>query len=241
MTTNMTATAREVRAWLSSLAVLLAVYVAWPRLDLAVSRWFYRPDQGFWMADQPWVIAVHHTVPWLGRILLLVALLLWVLAWLSRRTAWRRWRRPAGALALCMVLGLGLLVHAVLKEHWGRARPVQVEAFGGTAVYTPPWQPSTACSRNCSFVSGHAGTGFVLMAVGTLAACRRRLRWLAVGWGAGLALGTLRVVQGGHFLSDVLFCGVLLWGVSLAIRWAWLRARLWHRNRRRPVAFKESQ
>jgi membrane-associated PAP2 superfamily phosphatase len=229
----MTATRRETRLWLALLSALLLIYLAWPALDLPVSAWFYRPDSGFWIDDQPWVQAVHHTVPWVGRLLLVGSLAGWLLGRHARQPGLRRLTRPAAALFLGLVFSLGLLVNGVLKEHWGRARPVQVTQFGGSASFTPPWQPATQCRRNCSFVSGHAGTGFVLITLGALAAPRRRRFWLVTGWSAGLLLGALRIVQGGHFLSDVLFGGILLWGTSLAIRACWTRWRLrrWHKLR----------
>lgn len=233
----MSATRRETRLWLLLIAALLLVYLIWPGLDLPVSAMFYRPDQGFWIDRLHWVRAVHESVPWVGRLLLAGAAACWLRGRWTQQPAWRRLARPAAALALCLVFGLGLLVHGVLKDHWGRARPAQVTQFGGAAIYTPPWQPSSACKRNCSFVSGHAGTGFALIALGTLGAVRRRRRWLAIGWGAGLLLGSLRIAQGGHFLSDVLFCGLLLWGVSLAIRALWTRRRAlrWRALRQRTL------
>ena len=229
----MNATRRETRLWRALLLALLLAYIAWPGLDLPVSAVFYRPDSGFWIDDQPWVQLVHHTVPWVGRLLLLGSLLIWLLGHYARQPGLRRLSRPAAALCLGLVFGLGLLAHGVLKEHWGRARPVQVSQFGGTAAYTPPWQPTSQCQRNCSFVSGHAGTGFALITLGALATPRRRRFWLLTGWSAGLVLGALRVAQGGHFLSDVLFGGLLLWGTSLAIRACWTRWRLrrWHKLR----------
>jgi lipid A 4'-phosphatase len=35
--------------------------------------------------------------------------------------------------------------------------------------------------------------------------CRRPRLWLGIGIGAGSALGLMRMGQGGHFLSDVIF------------------------------------
>lgn len=229
----MSATRREIRLWLVFGSALLLIYIVWPGVDLPVSAWFYRPDNGFWIDDLPWVQAVHHTVPWVGRLLLLGSLAGWLLGRYGRRPGLRRLTRPAAGLFLGLVFGLGLLAHGVLKEHWGRARPVQISQFGGSASFTPPWQPASECRRNCSFVSGHAGTGFALIALGALAAPRRRRYWLLTGWSAGLLLGALRIAQGGHFLSDVLFGGLLLWGTSLAIRACWTRWRLqrWHKLR----------
>lgn len=229
----MSATRHETRLWLALFAALLLFYFLWPEFDLQVSAPFYRADTGFWIDDLPWVRMVHETVPWVGRLLLVGSILVWLLARRSRQASVRRLARPAATLLIGLVLGLGLLVHGALKENWGRARPVQVTQFGGQAAYTPPWQPASECRRNCSFVSGHAGTGFALIALGALAAPRRRRYWLVIGWSAGLLLGALRIAQGGHFLSDVLFCGLLLWGCSIATRAFWTRWRLrrWHKLR----------
>jgi lipid A 4'-phosphatase len=74
-------------------------------------------------------------------------------------------------------------------------------------------------------MSGHAGTGFVLMTLGALATTRTRRRWIAIGWTAGLILGFVRMAQGGHFLGDVLFGGLLMWGCAWATRGCYVRWR----------------
>jgi membrane-associated phospholipid phosphatase len=147
----------------------------------------------------------------------------------------RRWQGRAAMLGALLLLGVGVAVHVVLKDQWGRPRPEQVQAFGGDKVFQPWWQPSGECARNCAFVSGHAATGYALMGLGLLAAPARRRRWLAAGWAAGGAIGLVRMVQGGHFASDVLGAGLVTWGVGLALRrWVlWRRLRRWQR---RPLA-----
>lgn len=222
---------REFVYWLLCTAVLVLVFVMWPGLDLVVSSQFYRLDEGFWINRLDMVQVIHHAVPLLGRVVFLVAVLCWAIGCWGRWSVLQRWWRPAAALTLCMVFGLGALVHEVFKDNWGRARPVHIEVFGGQARFTPPLQPSDQCDRNCSFVSGHAATGFVLVAVGVLGAVNRRRRWFWVGTFAGLALGALRIAQGGHFLSDVLFGWLMMWGVAMLIRDSWVRARALRQRR----------
>ena len=41
---------------------------------------------------------------------------------------------------LCWLVGPGLLVNTVLKDHVGRPRPVQLEQFRGHERYVPPFQ-----------------------------------------------------------------------------------------------------
>ena len=35
----------------------------------------------------------------------------------------------------------------------------------------------------------------------------------------GAAVGLLRMAFGGHFLSDVVFAGLIMWGLLMALRW----------------------
>lgn len=216
----------EVRIWLALSLLCITVYLLWPTLDLQVAQWFYIHNVGF-VADQwSWVSTWHMSVPWVGRAMLVGGLLVW---FVGRRFSSPALRRKAIALSLCLIVGLWLILHVGFKDNWGRARPSQVSALSGTETYTSPLIPSNGCERNCSFMSGHAGTGFVLMAIGALATTRTRRRWLAIGWAAGLTLGLIRMAQGGHFLGDVLFGGLLLWGCSWATRWFYVR---WRAHRR---------
>jgi lipid A 4'-phosphatase len=113
---------------------------------------------------------------------------------------------------LCYVLLASVLVPGVgvnlLKLHFGRPRPVHVEQFGGVLVFSPALVVSGACSRNCSFVSGDAAVGFVPLALALLATHRRRL-WINAAFVFGVTVALLKVMQGRHFLSDVVVAAVL--------------------------------
>jgi lipid A 4'-phosphatase len=135
-------------------------------------------------------------------------------------------------LALSMALGTGLMVNGVLKEHWGRSRPNTAQAFGGTLAFAPALQPSRQCATNCSFVSGHSATGFTVMAVGLLGAPATRRRWLLYGAGCGLLIGLVRMAQGGHYLSDVLFSGMVVWLCNLCLAEIWIRVKARRLHRR---------
>ena len=127
----------------------------------------------------------------------------------------------------------GLLVNSVFKAHWGRPRPHMVTEFGGGWTFQPALQTGGKCRGNCSFVSGHSATGYALMGLGMLGAARTRRRWLWVGGLAGFGLGVARIAQGGHFLSDVVFAGLVVWATHLAVREAWLRLAARRRARGR--------
>lgn len=225
--------ARE-REWaaIAATAVLLCLaFSLLPRADLDISTWFYDRNHGFVGNQQPVVMSVYWAVPWLGRAAALLALVVCLAGWRHAGRLGRPWWRRIGALGLVLLLGVGLLVNGGLKEHWGRARPKAVIDLGGSAPYAPALRPSDACDHNCSFVSGHAATGFAVMALGCLGAPRTRRRWLCAGLALGLLVGAGRVLQGGHFVSDVLFAGLAVWVTTAAVRQGWLLVRLHQRRR----------
>jgi lipid A 4'-phosphatase len=107
-----------------------------------------------------------------------------------------------------VILGPGLLVNMGLKDNWGRPRPRQVMEFGGEKHYEPPLSPGLRCDDCHSFVSGHASIGFCFFGLALLSRSRK---WLWLPAIAGTAIGVTRIAQGGHFLSDVLFSGWVVW------------------------------
>ncbi len=190
------------RLMVASALALALHFLALPQLDLIANGAFYHPQHGFFLQDSALFDAVHK---YLG--VLAVAFLAWpAMVWLRAWRGGERWRtrRPAALfLALSLLLGPGLMVNVVFKDHWGRARPAQVTQFGGHAGFTPPWVVSQQCDRNCSFVCGDASLGYALVAIAFVS--RRPRLWFAAGLGLGSALGLMRMGQGGHFLSDVIF------------------------------------
>lgn len=225
------------RLWLALLlAAATALFEAAAPLDLWISAAFHRAGPGgvAFPANQWWPVhAMYVAVPWLGMALFAGALLLCLRAHWRPAAVSVRARRRALALLLCALLGVGGVVHALLKDGWGRPRPDQTTAFGGAQPFMPALHRSTLCGRNCSFVSGHAAAGFALIALGVFGTPRTRLRWRSVGMVAGLVIGLGRVAQGRHYASDIVFGLIVVWACVLLLREAWLRARLWRRSRRR--------
>lgn len=122
-------------------------------------------------------------------------------------------RKAALFLVLLLVLGPGLVVNALLKDNLGRPRPIDVQEFGGDFPYAQFWQHGIS-HDNRSFPSGHASVAFYLFAPWFILRGRRRVAaacWLAGGLGYGLLVGIGRMLQGGHFLSDVLWAGGLVY------------------------------
>jgi membrane-associated PAP2 superfamily phosphatase len=152
------------------------------------------------------VLAIGAAVVWCGSV---------------RRRAWVRHRRACALLVLAVVLGPGLLVNGILKPLWGRPRPHQVQVFGGSQPYRHWWQPGNLGGGK-SFSSGHTAMGFVLLAGACLVSPRRPSWWHRLALASVLAYGSLvgvaRVVQGAHFVSDVLWSGGLMCFIVALLR-----------------------
>jgi lipid A 4'-phosphatase len=117
--------------------------------------------------------------------------------------------RMALLVILSFALAPGLLVNGVLKEHWSRPRPYSVTELGGHQPFKAWWDTSGTCERNCSFVSGEASSAFAMLAVAALASGPWQYVAIAGALAYGLAVGFVRMIAGGHFLTDVIFAGVL--------------------------------
>lgn len=224
--------ATERRLALSVFAILAVVFVVWPEIDLAVAARFHANDWA-WLfpRDSLLITWPYQAVPVLGRLLIGLLLAMLVASFVPRWTALRPQRLLFAFLLSGAVLGPVLVVDAGLKNHFGRARPAQVEAFGGSQVFTPAFMPSNQCERNCSFVSGHVATAAFVMVFGWLGSPRIRRRWLVVSLAVAAYVGLIRMAVGGHFLSDCLFAWFATYFSLDLVEWlfariAWLtRAR----------------
>ncbi|MFA5242235.1 MAG: phosphatase PAP2 family protein [Sulfuricella sp.] len=185
----------------------------------------YEAGNGFIGNRYPWVRLIYESDRRLASAALLLCLILIAGSFVH---AWRgRWpSRGAGVfLLLSLLLGPGLMVNLGLKEHWGRARPTQTADFGGPKIFTPALKPAANCQNNCSFVSGHASVGFWWLALG-LAWPAWRMRAMALGLGLGGLFGLARILQGGHFASDVIFSLLVVWGMAELLAWVF-RSQAW--------------
>lgn len=199
----------------------LSLFYWLPQTDLFVSGLFYDKLHGFTLATWPLVRDFTASIRWIAWAIVLIALVGGIWLRLVGRPLWRLDRNALIFLITALAIGPGILTNTVLKDHWGRARPYQIEAFGGQHQFTPAPLPADQCERNCSFVSGHAALGFSLVMFAFLLPLgRRRTITLAAALGFGALVGLARIVAGHHFLSDVADAGLLVVGTTwLLHRW----------------------
>lgn len=194
------------------IGLTLLIFGLWPGIDLAVSGYFHDAS-GFPVKQNVWVEFVRNQI-WNATLLMpLLALILLGLAYWGKTSGWF-W----GYILTLFLLGPGLVVNRGFKSYWGRARPTQITEFGGSADFTPAWQISDQCAKNCSFVSGEGAGTTALTITLLLILYRFRHRLSPRLYRIGQALTLLmmgfvawqRVASGGHFLSDVLLSMLLV-------------------------------
>lgn len=199
--------------WLIPLAVGLGagtLFLAVPEIDLAAARLFHAPETGFVGQRLGWVRGLRQAfiVFFFGSVALCLAGL--VATWGDRRTWLRFGTMHWLFVAVCLGVGPGLVANLLLKDQWGRARPKHVVEFGGSKTFTPPLLRADQCKRNCSFVSGEAASVYVAFYAAAVVIPQWSVALVVAGTVGGLAAGMVRVAQGAHFLSDVVFAGVFM-------------------------------
>ncbi len=184
----------------------LLVFALFPEIDIATSSFFYKEGEGFYLKSVFPFSFLHKR---LGLILGITVLGLFIalLYQLKTQKVLKYFDKKAiGFLLTFLLLGPGLITNVFFKEYSGRVRPVNTELFDGDKAFTPYYSLKGECQTNCSFISGHAAAGFFFLAFGYVMRSRK-VFFLALGFGILMAL--TRVVQGGHFLSDVVFAFIV--------------------------------
>ncbi len=194
------------------------LFTLWPELDIMITGLFYDPTTvSFPANDNLFVQFIYWLFKELPNVIIPLLLALCLVPLLKQAPEWSRTHKRKSYFMLAFLLiGPGIIVHTGFKDNWDRARPRDVVEFGGQLNFTPPLEVSNQCQKNCSFVSGHAAMGFAFIALGWVFRCRR---WMTFGIALGLFVGGIRVIQGGHFLSDIIFSGYICYASG------WLMAK----------------
>jgi len=203
-----------------SLFVLAAVAVYLLFRDGSLDEWgtslFFDPDpENHWkMGNSLWVQIAYKG----GSLITIIWAIGIFAAYLGsmKVNKLRQYRSLAIFCFLLLAIGPGLIVNAVCKDHWGRPRPRDTVAFGGTEAYQAPFVMSDRGGK--SFPCGHCSVGFAFAVFGFWN--RRRVRnspltlaaWIVAIF-AGSYLGLARIAVGGHYISDVIAAALIVFFV----------------------------
>lgn len=194
--------------------VLVSVFfLAFPGVDLATTNLFYRGEAGFPYSQLAALNRLRTFARWLPWLIVAIAVLSLVGRIIGQKSLRLLSPRSAAFLLVPYALGVGLLVNVILKDHWGRPRPIQVDLYGGTAPYVPVWQISDYCQTNCSFVSGEASTAIWFVSLALVVPLAWRNATFAILLVFAVALSLNRIAFGAHFLSDI----AIAWGLMAIV------------------------
>lgn len=208
-----------------AILALIATFVVFrldPDLDLAGAGLFYAGENRF-IGSMPAGEAarrIFYYIP-VGIVFVMVALRL--LKQVRATSLWAPDWRGVVFLLVSLIVGPGLLVNMVLKDHSHRPRPVQTEAFGGALPFRPIGSFDGACAKNCSFVSGEGAASFWTVAPALLVPAAMQPVALTAALCFGVAASLLRMAFGGHYLSDTIAAALLVWLVIAASWWTVVR------------------
>ena len=187
--------------------VVGVVFAVHPRLDIDISALFYnRQNNLFDVNAQPWVNHSRAAARWLITLIFAPACLAVIGKLLMPKRRMLIGGRAALLLIVTMAFGPGVLTNLVLKDHWGRARPIDITQLGGTFRFTPWWDPRGECPNNCSFVAGEPSGAFWTVAPAALAPPQWRLLAYSGALAFGAAVGLLRIAGGATFFQRCDVC-----------------------------------
>jgi membrane-associated PAP2 superfamily phosphatase len=201
------------------------VFGLWPDLDLKLAGLFFEPARhGFWRSFDPFFLRLRDASTWLIALVAAPAFIAPIVKFLRPRRPLLMPGRASVLMMVTLALGPGVVTNLLLKEHWGRPRPIDVTEFGGAEHFRPWWDPRGDCPKNCSFVAGEASGAFWTLAAAAVAPPPWRAGAYAAALAFGAAVGALRMASGAHFFSDVVFAGVFTFLViwlthGLLYRW----------------------
>lgn len=197
------------RAFFIFTIISIVFFLTFSQIDILVSSLFYTKAEGFYLSKNPIILFIY-SIPRMIVILAILALIVLIIDVAFKRKLLNIRPLLIFYFVSVMAIGPGIIVHNVLKDNWGRARPAKIVEFGGVKEFTPAWVLSDQCHKNCSFVSGHSGGAFGLIALALLVKKRRKTALLsAIVLGSIVGLG--RIIQGGHFLSDIFFSFIIVY------------------------------
>jgi len=194
---------------LTSLTTILSVllYIN-PDLDIEISRIFYDEDsKSFPLRDHIISIILYKAIYVLAIGIGGICVLSLLLHFKNIEHKLLPSKRFLIFILVALILGPGIVVHWGFKETFERARPVNIEEFGKTKIYTGPYVLSN--QKGKSFISGHSSMGFFMTAFAFYFTGKRRKIAYAAGVSFGIISASARVVQGAHFFSDVILSAII--------------------------------
>ncbi len=202
----------------------IVLFKTWPKIDLFISNLFFDGEKF------PLGMKYNMIIKIIDHFIEFGCIGLWITVLVRR---FKRNRKNHGLQytavkrKLLYISSVGVLgsvgaVH-MIKRYIMRCRPNYIEFFGGPFPFTEVWTRNLSefvnISKCASFVSGHSAIGFLIFAIAFIfpASDSRHKKYIILGTCIGGLFGFIRIIQGQHFLSDVIFSGYLVYFAATAL------------------------
>lgn len=185
-------------------------------IDISLEHYFYSPEKGWVLQYRPFWDFFYRFGIFPGYILAFCGLIMISVSYWNSK--YIRFRKASLVLVFTIIVGPGILINLVLKDHSGRPRPREITEFGGTEKYLCVCELGKT-NEGKSFPCGHCSMGFYLAIPWLFYRNRKKFlacSFLVTGIAYGILIGISRMMAGGHFASDIIWAGGLTWGVALA-------------------------
>jgi lipid A 4'-phosphatase len=198
--------------WLLPLVLFFCYIPFSSAIDLKIAD-FFSVEGRFKAPKWTWNVYTYGLIP--GQILFVISIVTAFILYFPNARS--RLFVPSIYICLVLIVGGGLVSHAIFKQFWQRPRPKQTTLFGAKYPFCPLWKSYKGKKdRNLrSLPSGHASMGFYFFAL-CFVGRRLKKKYLAL-FGITMAcfMGTLlsfaRFSQGGHFFSDSVLSLIIMW------------------------------
>ncbi|AIL65481.1 PAP2 (acid phosphatase) superfamily protein [Rickettsiales bacterium Ac37b] len=207
---------RYVKYFLCLVAITGILFFLFPNLDLYITKIFYKQNHQFFLGHHNIVLFFYNIVPYIVKALIVSYAIIFIIININKKKSFLLNNKIIIYLALALIIGPGLTINTIFKDQvFGRARPKHITEFGGSKSFSTPFTIAKECMKNCSFVSGHAAIGFYFTAFAFL--IRKKSLATLIFYSSvifGFIIGAARILQGGHFFSDVIFSGFIVISIN---------------------------
>ena len=198
--------------------VLIAIVFESTRFDVLLADLIYDWEGGTWALRRDPIVRnlLHNDASRLIGVFYGVLVMTCVASFYVPRLAAYRW----GLVYLVVAIACSTLLVALLKDVTRVDCPWSVDRYGGERPYLQTWRAILAHGKSgrC-FPSGHAGSGFALLAFYFFCRCYAPTwRWVALAGALtiGVVFGAAQQLRGAHYVSHDIWSLAICWFVAVA-------------------------
>jgi len=214
----------QISVWtIGAIALLTAaslLFYYFPQIDLFSARELYLSGGKFLLSDSKLAAFFHGPLDTVLKFGFLIGLVVYLVICALRIKIPAELHKKFIFLFGTAFIAELIIINWVLKNHWGRPRPVQVDQFGGSIAthFEPAGRISHECIQNCSFSSGHAGIAACVGLLAIFLPPRWRSLYLVLTVGFVAVVGFMRMARGAHFLSDVTISPLIVLATAMVVK-----------------------